>query len=187
MKICLQMWEDLIQKAKDGGLNVIETYVFWNVHEPSPGNYNFEGRCDLVRFIKTIQRAGLYAQLLIGPYVCVEWNFGFHFLPFLTYVLCNGFPVWLKYVPGINFKTENEPLKIENESGMQGNALGSAGYNYMNWATNMAVGLGTGVPWEHAPDLVVSILISLTDGSSLAHITLFHLMNNLQLYCVIKL
>ncbi len=32
------MWEDLIQKAKDGGLDVIETYVFWNVHEPSPGN-----------------------------------------------------------------------------------------------------------------------------------------------------
>lgn len=32
------MWEDLIQKAKEGGLDVIETYVFWNVHEPSPGN-----------------------------------------------------------------------------------------------------------------------------------------------------
>lgn len=32
------MWEDLIQKAKDGGVDVIETYVFWNVHEPTPGN-----------------------------------------------------------------------------------------------------------------------------------------------------
>jgi beta-galactosidase GanA len=29
------MWEDLIQKAKEGGLDVIETYVFWTVHEPS--------------------------------------------------------------------------------------------------------------------------------------------------------
>jgi hypothetical protein len=27
-------WPDLIAKAKDGGLNVVETYVFWNVHEP---------------------------------------------------------------------------------------------------------------------------------------------------------
>lgn len=35
---CVQMWEDLIKKAKDGGLDVIDTYVFWNVHEPSPGN-----------------------------------------------------------------------------------------------------------------------------------------------------
>lgn len=32
-----QMWEDIIMKAKDGGLDVIETYVFWNVHEPAPG------------------------------------------------------------------------------------------------------------------------------------------------------
>lgn len=31
------MWPDLIQKAKEGGLDVIETYVFWNGHEPSPG------------------------------------------------------------------------------------------------------------------------------------------------------
>ncbi|KAG2241432.1 hypothetical protein Bca52824_096584 [Brassica carinata] len=31
------MWEGLIQKAKDGGVDVIETYVFWNLHEPSPG------------------------------------------------------------------------------------------------------------------------------------------------------
>ena len=34
----LQMWPDLIQKAKDGGVDVIQTYVFWNGHEPSPGN-----------------------------------------------------------------------------------------------------------------------------------------------------
>lgn len=32
------MWEDLIMKAKNGGLDAIDTYVFWNVHEPSPGN-----------------------------------------------------------------------------------------------------------------------------------------------------
>ena len=39
--------------------------------------YNFEGRYDLVRFIKTIQKAGLYAHIRIGPYVCAEWNFGY--------------------------------------------------------------------------------------------------------------
>ncbi|KAF5958261.1 hypothetical protein HYC85_005486 [Camellia sinensis] len=172
-----EMWEDLIQKAKAGGLDVIETYVFWNVHEPSPGNYNFEGRYDLVRFIKTIKKAGLYAHLRIGPYVCAEWNFG-------------GFPVWLKYVPGISFRTDNEPFKtamrgftekivnlmksenlfesqggpiilsqIENEYGTQSKALGAAGHEYITWAANMAVSLGTGVPWvmckeEDAPDPV---------------------------------
>ena len=33
-----QVWPELIRKSKEGGLDVIETYVFWNVHEPSPGN-----------------------------------------------------------------------------------------------------------------------------------------------------
>ena len=33
----LQMWPQLIQKAKEGGLDVIQTYVFWNGHEPQPG------------------------------------------------------------------------------------------------------------------------------------------------------
>ncbi|KAK7346392.1 hypothetical protein VNO80_20910 [Phaseolus coccineus] len=173
------MWENLIFKAKEGGLDVVETYVFWNVHEPSPGNYNFEGRYDLVRFVKTIQKAGLYAHLRIGPYVCAEWNFG-------------GFPVWLKYVPGISFRTDNEPFKramqgftekivgmmkseqlfesqggpiilsqIENEYGAQSKLQGAAGQNYMNWAAKMAVEMGTGVPWvmckeDDAPDPVIN-------------------------------
>ena len=33
----LQMWPSLIAKAKAGGLDVIETLVFWNLHEPQPG------------------------------------------------------------------------------------------------------------------------------------------------------
>ena len=105
--------------------------------------YNFEGRYDLVRFIKTIQKAGLYAHIRIGPYVCAEWNFGyqpiffslrsksvsqalqvlegfslsgFFFLIFLIFfffgVMFRGFPVWLKYVPGISFRTDNEPFKV---------------------------------------------------------------------------
>lgn len=37
----VQMWPDLIQKAKDGGLDVIQTYVFWNGHEPVPGQVFF--------------------------------------------------------------------------------------------------------------------------------------------------
>lgn len=33
----MQMWPKLIAKAKEGGLDVIQTYVFWNVHEPVQG------------------------------------------------------------------------------------------------------------------------------------------------------
>ncbi|KAL6213659.1 hypothetical protein ACLB2K_013105 [Fragaria x ananassa] len=174
-----EMWESLIEKAKDGGLDVIDTYVFWNLHEPSPGNYNFEGRNDLVRFIKMVREARLYVHLCIGPYICSEWNFG-------------GFPVWLKYVPGISFRTDNEPFKsemqkftkkivqlmkheklfesqggpiilsqIENEYEPESKLFGAAGHAYMTWAAEMAVGMGTGVPWvmckeEDAPDPVIN-------------------------------
>ncbi|RYR12236.1 hypothetical protein Ahy_B04g069764 isoform B [Arachis hypogaea] len=61
------MWEDLIPKAIEGGIDVIGTYVFWNVHEPSPSNNSVQFqifRYDLVRFVKTIQKAGLYVVII---------------------------------------------------------------------------------------------------------------------------
>lgn len=39
--------------------------------------YNFEGRYDLVKFVKLVAEAGLYVHLRIGPYVCAEWNYGY--------------------------------------------------------------------------------------------------------------
>ncbi|OVA11462.1 Glycoside hydrolase [Macleaya cordata] len=70
------MWSDLIQKSKDGGFDAIETYVFWDRHEPRRREYDFSGNNDLIRFLKTMQAAGLYIILRIGPYVCAEWNYG---------------------------------------------------------------------------------------------------------------
>jgi hypothetical protein len=29
------------------------------------------------------------------------------------FVCCSGFPVWLKYVPGISFRTDNGPFKVD--------------------------------------------------------------------------
>lgn len=31
------MWPGLIAKSKEGGADVIQTYVFWNGHEPIRG------------------------------------------------------------------------------------------------------------------------------------------------------
>lgn len=173
------MWPGLIQKAKDGGLDVIETYVFWDIHEPVRGQYDFEGRKDLAAFVKTVADAGLYVHLRIGPYVCAEWNYG-------------GFPLWLHFIPGIKFRTDNEPFKaemqrftakvvdtmkgaelyasqggpiilsqIENEYGNIDSAYGAPGKTYMRWAAGMAVSLDTGVPWvmcqqADAPDPLIN-------------------------------
>ncbi|KAL2923335.1 Beta-galactosidase 9 [Bienertia sinuspersici] len=174
-----KMWPDLIAKAKEGGADVIETYTFWNGHEPIRGEYNFEGRYDLVKFVKLVGSSGLYLFLRIGPYVCAEWNFG-------------GFPVWLRDIPGIEFRTDNPPFKeemrrfvtkivnlmreerlfswqggpiillqIENEYGDVENSYGKKGRDYINWAANMAVGLGAGVPWvmckqSDAPEFIIN-------------------------------
>ncbi|KAK9102549.1 hypothetical protein Sjap_019803 [Stephania japonica] len=174
-----EMWPDLIEKAKEGGLDVIQTYVFWNGHEPNPGEYYFEGRYDLVQFIKLVKQAGLYVHLRIGPYVCAEWNFG-------------GFPVWLKYVSGIRFRTDNEPFKaamkkftqkivdmmkaeelfesqggpiilaqIENEYGPMEYEIGTPGQAYTEFVAKLAVDLEIGVPWvmckqDDAPDPVIN-------------------------------
>ncbi|GMP98707.1 hypothetical protein CsSME_00046496 [Camellia sinensis var. sinensis] len=173
------MWPDLIQKSKDGGLDVIETYVFWNLHEPVRNQYDFEGGKDLVKFVKLVAAAGLYVHIRIGPYVCAEWNYG-------------GFPLWLHFIPGIEFRTDNEPFKaemkrftakivdmmkqenlyasqggpiilsqIENEYGNIDSAYGSAAKTYINWAASMATSLDTGVPWvmcqqADAPDPIIN-------------------------------
>ncbi|KAG6438021.1 hypothetical protein SASPL_102954 [Salvia splendens] len=81
-----KMWPDLISKSKEGGVDVIETYVFWNGHEPVRGQYVFEGRYDLVKFVKQVAANGLYFFLRIGPNVCAEWNFD------LGYSLFANFP-----------------------------------------------------------------------------------------------
>ena len=34
-----EYWEDRILKIKALGLNTLETYVCWNLHEPTPGEF----------------------------------------------------------------------------------------------------------------------------------------------------
>ena len=39
-----QMWDGLMSEAKANGLTMLEVYVFWNLHEPHRGAYDFSGR-----------------------------------------------------------------------------------------------------------------------------------------------
>ncbi|XP_045803623.1 beta-galactosidase 13-like [Trifolium pratense] len=173
------MWPDILEKARHGGLNVIQTYVFWNVHEPEQGKFNFEGNYDLVKFIRLVQQKGMYVTLRVGPFIQAEWNHG-------------GLPYWLREVPGIIFRTDNEPYKkhmkafvgkiiqmmkdeklfapqggpiilaqIENEYNHIQLAYEEEGDRYVQWAANMAVAFDIGVPWvmckqKDAPDPVIN-------------------------------
>ncbi|VAH66619.1 unnamed protein product [Triticum turgidum subsp. durum] len=183
------MWPRLIESAREGGLDVIQTYVFWNVHEPIQGQYNFEGRYDLVKFIREIHAQGLYVSLRVGPFIEAEWKYG-------------GLPFWLRGVPNITFRCDNEPYKvhmqkfvakivnmmkdeklyypqggpiiisqIENEYKLVEGAFHSRGPPYVRWAAAMAVNLQTGVPWmmckqDDAPDPIINTCNGLICGET---------------------
>lgn len=76
-------WADRLRKARLLGLNTVETYVPWNLHQPTPdGPLDLEGLLDLPRFLELAQAEGLYVLLRPGPYICAEWEGG-------------GLPSWL--------------------------------------------------------------------------------------------
>ena len=60
-RVLPQLWPDRIEKMKQAGLNTIETYIPWNLHEPERGNYKFnEGLSDLVSFLKLIHQHEMF-------------------------------------------------------------------------------------------------------------------------------
>ena len=81
-RIPREYWRDRLRKAHAMGLNTITTYVFWNVHEPRPGVFDFCGQNDIAEYIREAQTEGLNVILRPGPYVCAEWELG-------------GYPSWL--------------------------------------------------------------------------------------------
>ncbi len=76
------LWADRLARLRALGLNTIETYVAWNVHERRRGRRHFSGWNDLPRFLELAGAAGLDVILRPGPYICAEWDFG-------------GLPAWL--------------------------------------------------------------------------------------------
>ena len=105
-RIPREYWRDRLKKARAMGLNTISTYVFWNVHEPKPGVYDFSGSRDVSEFIRTAQEEGLYVILRPGPYSCAEWDLG-------------GFPAWLLADPNIVLRSADEKFLVPAERWLQ--------------------------------------------------------------------
>ncbi|GDY52453.1 hypothetical protein SVIO_030760 [Streptomyces violaceusniger] len=81
-------WADRLRKARLLGLNTVETYVPWNLHQPAPGTLDLDGLLDLPRFLELAHAEGLRVLLRPGPYICAEWEGG-------------GLPSWLTAQPGL--------------------------------------------------------------------------------------
>ncbi|KAI8852137.1 glycosyl hydrolases family 35-domain-containing protein [Chytridium lagenaria] len=158
------MWPSLMQRSKEAGINAIDTYVFWNLHEQEEGVYDFTtDNGNLTLFLDKAKEAGLYVVLRIGPYVCAEWTFG-------------GFPFWLMEKPGMELRNYNADfmesmekfvrktldvvrpylfqnggpivlLQMENEFGAIEAENGVNGHRYITWAADLANSLDVGIPW----------------------------------------
>ena len=93
-----EQWEDRLLKLKACGLNAVETYTCWNLHERREGQFDFSGMLDIEKFIKTAEKLGLMVILRPGPYICAEWDFG-------------GLPSWLLSYPDIALRCD-DPLYL---------------------------------------------------------------------------
>ena len=99
-RIVPEYWRHRIQTAKAMGLNTIATYVFWNFHELTEGNFDFKSSSRNIRhFLDIIQEEGMYVLLRPGPYTCAEWDFG-------------GLPSYLLSKQGMQVRT-NDPQYMQ--------------------------------------------------------------------------
>ena len=67
-RVVPEYWEDRLKKLKECGMNAVETYTCWNLHERKEGQFDFSGGLDLVRFLQIAQDLGLFVILRPGPY-----------------------------------------------------------------------------------------------------------------------
>jgi beta-galactosidase len=94
-----EYWRHRLQLAKAMGLNTVCAYLFWNVHEPRPGEFNWSDRADVAEYCRIAQELGLWVILRPGPYACAEWEMG-------------GLPSWLLKDPSVRMRSR-DPKFIE--------------------------------------------------------------------------
>jgi beta-galactosidase len=89
-----EYWRHRLQMARAMGLNTVCAYLFWNLHEPKPGEFVWTGQADDAEFCRIAQEEGLWVILRPGPYACAEWEMG-------------GTPWWLLKNDDIKLRTRD--------------------------------------------------------------------------------
>ncbi len=98
-RIPREYWEHRIQMTKALGMNTICLYIFWNIHEPDEGQFEFTGNNDVAAFCRLARKHGMHVIVRPGPYVCAEWEMG-------------GLPWWLLKKSDIKLR-DNDPYFLE--------------------------------------------------------------------------
>ncbi|MGN1346339.1 MAG: beta-galactosidase, partial [Eubacteriales bacterium] len=95
-RVPAECWKEELQKMKDGGVDIVASYVFWIHHEESKGCFDFSGNRNLRRFVELCHEVGLDFCLRIGPWAHGECRNG-------------GFPDWLQEECPDTLRSSDEP------------------------------------------------------------------------------
>ncbi|MDA3899066.1 MAG: beta-galactosidase [Spirochaetes bacterium] len=96
-RVIPEYWLDRLTKLKEFGCNTVDTYIPWNLHEPTRGNFDFAGILDLERFIQIASELDLLVILRPGPFICAEIDSG-------------GIPSWLTKQCDVHIRCSNTPF-----------------------------------------------------------------------------
>ena len=176
-------WKSVLQSIKNDGLNMVQIYVFWNIHEPTynlDGNhrYIYKDRANITYFLDIAKDVGLFVNLRLGPYICAEWMFG-------------GLPVWLLHYNDIKFRYNNDRWKnevqtflfeirdkIEPYLSKNGGPIVMAqieneykdttpnGIEYINWCGQLADELNMNVSWVMCNGLSANNTINVCNANN---------------------
>lgn len=75
-RVIPSQWSDRLYKVRAMGLNAVEYYVPWNMHEVTEGRFDFSDGLDIGQFAQTAHEHQLWSIIRIGPYICGEWENG---------------------------------------------------------------------------------------------------------------
>lgn len=72
------LWDDILEKVKGMGFNMIETYIPWSVHELSPGRFDFgdqDPRKDIGGFLELCAKKNVMVLARPGPHINSELTY----------------------------------------------------------------------------------------------------------------
>ena len=69
-------WRGELEKMKEGGINILATYILWNHIEEVEGQFDWSGQRNLRKFLKLCKEVGMAVVIRIGPWCHAEVRLG---------------------------------------------------------------------------------------------------------------